>query len=198
MNESTDDFKENIKFIKQKKQQSLLSKYFANNFQNKTKLNTKTSLISNQLDELSQSPLDDVKIKSKTISFANLNHSIDICDKDKSFNDLIKSEEYTCPLCHINLSGFIEHDREKHVNKCLDNSINDKILTKTSSFFENDKPEAKNNVDTSNESKIGNKIIKYQNQLTLKDVIPNCPICGKILHSLNVISLINIFTINKF
>lgn len=199
MNESTDDFKENIKLIKQKKQQSLLSKYFSSN----SKCQTTNSELSrtNQYDENSFSihlPITNNqnnslnnKPKSKMISFSNLNHSIEIDKKEtycESLNENYNLKENTCPLCNLDLNTFDEFGKEKHVNNCLDN-LSNKIAT-SSETFEPDLSETKNIIKYKTNSE--NKIIKCDNELVPKDIIPNCPICGKTLHSLNVIFYINI------
>jgi hypothetical protein len=116
-------------------------------------------------------------------------------ENSKNVPDL---DEYKCPLCCTDLNVFNEFDKEKHVNECLDNSLNYEIMQKPTEIFETEKLEKKNVIENSNfSSNSANNIIKLQNQLILKDIIPNCPICGKILHSLNVYnSIIFLYLIN--
>ena len=100
-------------------------------------------------------------------------------------------------MCSTDLTNEGEQNRQKHVNECLDKFSKKKPSVEEAS--ETKKPEPV--INTNNKQIDETKTAKENVDKKLCDVIrnegiPNCPICGKILHTLNVCILINQISIN--
>jgi hypothetical protein len=93
-----------------------------------------------------------------------------------------KEETFKCPICLSNLSGFGEHERHEHVNRCLDKSACNEETSKQK-IGEKPEPQPCANDDQSSSSSCSD--VKSLKSL-LESAVPNCPICGKVLHSLSV------------
>jgi uncharacterized C2H2 Zn-finger protein len=189
MDDSVDEFRENAKIIKENKSKlSQISKYLV------------------PIDPFSQPPppLQPQKEKSTSsskLSFFNLNQSnyISIDKQQKSKKNTKKSsskyftkstinkeeeiktleESFNCPVCNHILDSSNQTDREKHVNKCLD----ERFSSKASSSLKKEDPSPPNIDDTQK-----TKRQSIHNEYLAENSILNCPICGKTLHSQTVCS----------
>ncbi|RNA04069.1 Structure-specific endonuclease subunit SLX4, partial [Brachionus plicatilis] len=139
---------------------------------------------------------------SSKLSFHKLDESVQIpktqeLKKHKSFNDskadiskyFSKNDELKCPVCSHNLTKLEEPERDKHVNSCLDRKdylsfeykpVN-KYRKKENEELEKVKPSAQT-ASTSDPNEMQKKL----SESLLKDAVPNCPICGKVLHNFNI------------
>ena len=102
---------------------------------------------------------------------------------------------FTCPICCLDLTKSSDIERQSHVNQCLDKGYSSKPK-KFGSKSEEDFKEPK--VPSTKETKVSVKSepkepkepkVADQSkplEVTINDLIANCPICGKVLHSLNV------------
>lgn len=95
---------------------------------------------------------------------------------------------------------MVEADREKHVNQCLDKDYSSFKFKPTNKFkrtnSEADEAEKVEKVEKSQDEPRSSKDEeipqndeskqKKMSESLLKDAVPNCPICGKVLHTFNV------------
>lgn len=188
MDETFDEFRENFKQIKEKRHkqhQAQISKFLT---PSQLKTDTTTSLTNEASSKLSFKNLDDTFEIPKTQELK----------KQKSFSDskadiskyFSKNDQFNCPVCSNNLSKLAEADRDKHVNQCLDRkSYLNYEYKPVNKFKRNEKEETGEekeseceNLSTSNPNETQKKL----SESLLKDAVPNCPICGKVLHNFNV------------
>nr|QNH68109.1 structure-specific endonuclease subunit SLX4 [Brachionus koreanus] len=156
----------------------------------------------------SQSNNDDSTKNSTTgtcskLSFKNLDQTVDIpksqeFKRQKSLNDsksdiskyFSKNDQLNCPVCSYNLSKLVETEREKHVNQCLDRKSYLSYEYKPANKFKrNESKESAEPKECVNQNKLKsspNETQQKQNESLLKDAVPNCPICGKVLHNFNI------------
>lgn len=140
MDESIDDFQENFKLIKEKKQklaQIQISKYLSPSQPNRTEPTTSTSQTNQEpkstkpsLSKLNSSiqktsssnKKQDPKATKSTISkyFASSSSQLSTSSDFSAQAEAPKPEAFSCPLCSTNLTSLNEADRQKHVNQCLD------------------------------------------------------------------------------
>ncbi len=151
-----------------------------------------------KLNELNNSPSQTNEIKKKTtnkLNFFKLNSSSFLDDSTQMDIDADKSENtpFNCPICAADLSTVEKAQRQIHVNQCLDQgySSKPKSFKKSKSdltCFENKKTSttAAAPPTTTIPPVVEEEKQKKFTELMLKDAVPNCPICGKVFHSLNV------------
>jgi hypothetical protein len=156
----------------------------------KSKLKTSKSTISNYF----VSPKEPI---SKQISSSNLLTSTKI-----------STDVFKCPLCSTNLTNLGEAERQKHVNECLDKDFSNKS-SKNKFKLKDDTTNSNEKIVETNEgtsedlekesSHMSTKVDilsqnaeerqKRLNENLLRDAVPNCPICGKVLLNMNVFIL---------
>jgi hypothetical protein len=205
LDESTDDFKENLKIIKE----------------NKLKLtNINKYLVKTVLDDSTTTCVTETTSETKKLQFSklreissqNVSNTNDISkyflssqktDVDKDNVD--KAVKFNCPLCSQDLAKLKEDDRQVHVNKCLDQFSRgnvetnkqtkkvEKIAKKNVSELVSDKDEwdtrvcqeqQVTNLELTKEELERNNKKFIEN--VLSEAVLNCPICGKLLQTLNV------------
>ena len=114
------------------------------------------------------------------------------------------NSSFKCPLCSIDLTKLGEPERQKHVNECLDKdfsnkSSKNKFKLKDDAAEKGDgaTKEADASVASTSNSTLTPKAStildenaeerqKRLNENLLRDAVPNCPICGKVLQNMNV------------
>ena len=153
-----------------------------------------------KLNELNNSPSQTNEIKKKTtnkLNFFKLNSSSFLDDSTQMDIDAEKNENtpFNCPICAADLSTVEKAQRQIHVNQCLDQgySSKPKSFKKSKSdltCFENKKTSTTAAAPPPPTALIPSVIEEEKQkkftELLLKDAVPNCPICGKVFHSLNV------------
>ena len=163
----------------------------------KSKLKTSKSTISNYF----VSPKEPI---SKQISSSNLLSSTKTCTTDV----------FKCPLCSTNLTSLGEAERQKHVNECLDKdfsnkSSKNKFKLKDDATNSNEKIVETNEATSKDLEKVSSSKVdissqnaeerqKRLNENLLRDAVPNCPICGKVLQNMNVFILDIYFYLASF
>ena len=160
------------------------------------------------LSKLNETVQDKAPVKSKsklktsksTISnyFSTSNEEATSLPKSGSQQE---KSTFNCPLCSVNLTVLSESDRQKHVNQCLDQDfssksnknkfkLNDDKTPPKPQSTENDKQveslpcTSKKEPVESNEEALERQ--KRLNENLLRDAVPNCPICGKVLQTMIV------------
>jgi len=152
-----------------------------------SKLKTSKSTISNYF--VSPKDVSAATVSSRPQSSSNLTTS--------------PNSSFKCPLCSIDLTKLGEPERQKHVNECLDKDFSNKssknkfklkddAATKETDSLVSDAlvastsnstltPKASTTLDENAEERQ-----KRLNENLLRDAVPNCPICGKVLQNMNV------------
>ena len=167
-----------------------------------------------KLNDLNNSPTQTNEIKKKTtnkLNFFKLNSSSLLDDSTQMEIDAEKIENtpFNCPICAADLSTVEKAQRQIHVNQCLDQgySSKPKSFKKSKSdltCFENKKttttataaPPPPPQLTATATPVIEEEKQKKFTELMLKDAVPNCPICGKVFHSLNVFYFLFYFSFN--
>ncbi|CAF0958041.1 unnamed protein product [Brachionus calyciflorus] len=219
MDETFDEFRENFKILKEKRQhqqQAQISKFLSPLPRNNSLSQSSDSGSFSSSNESSNSK----------ISLHKLSESIDIpktqiIKKQKSASDSKtdiskyfkkpenETEDFKCPICSKELGKLNESERDKHVNQCLDRKdyLNfeykptNKFKRGNSEETENspekinskktkaeEAPKTSKQVDSTPEQSSIDHEEKHKklNESLLKDAVPNCPICGKVLHNFNI------------
>lgn len=167
----------------------------------------------NKLNELSSQPKSSKKQskftkKSFKLNFLKLNDSksLDesiICgdeidknskflqNKNKSSDNQKESLElestkscspFNCPICSIDLT--YDDNRQSHVNQCLDKGFS-KNAKKKKHQPKSDDIQSKNILEVDKLKCDSLEKEKKFTQLMIEDAVPNCPICGKVFHTIN-------------
>ena len=209
LDESIDDFQQNFKLIKENKLKiANISKYLV------PKTTTTTTTESTTSSSL---PSTSAKVKNKKSSTGKISKYFSTSNNEspKTTESIIKSSKqetveienkstvnsFPCPLCKLDLTNEEEQTRQLHVNKCLDK------FSKTSNKISNENnekeeapPVVKKPIEKEFSEEEKAKILaskenadKKLSDLIRNEGIPNCPICGKITHTLNVCILNRIF-----
>jgi hypothetical protein len=164
-----------------------------------TKLKTSKSTISNYF------------VSPKEVSAAT-------ASKPLSSSSILTNNSFKCPLCTIDLTKLGESERQKHVNECLDKDFSNKSSKNKFKLKDDDAtkrdevklayevasasnstltPKASTSLDGSikvdNNNENAEERQKRLNENLLRDAVPNCPICGKVLQNMNVFILYFLF-----
>ena len=162
----------------------------------KSKLKSSKSALSNYFRSPSETVLSAVEATTSKKS----------SEKEEKSNEAFK-----CPLCSSDLAKFGESERQQHVNKCLDRDFSNK--SSKNKFKHNETPRqdepstavnskvaeastVDNHLETSQKSESSENAEQRQKRLNenlLRDAVPNCPICGKVLHTMIVFILLLFF-----
>lgn len=213
MDESLDEFQENFKQLKEKKLKlAQISKFLSPKPPPDPTPIIKPASSSSSTSSSSSSSIS----KPKKPSNGKLNDSkiskyfVKKPDQSKS-----EKESFQCPICSSDLTSQSETDRQLHVNSCLDKGFNmqksknkfvrhptepsisssslsveakkqplvkeEPALPQASTENKPDPEKQPSQLDVSIEEKM-----KKYNENLLSTAVPNCPICGKVLHSLSV------------
>lgn len=188
MDETFDEFRENFKKIKEKRQnqhQAQISKFLTPSQPSRSS----TASLNNET--------------SSKLSFEKLDESIEIpktqeLKKHKSLNDsksdiskyFSKNENLKCPVCSFNLIKLLESERDKHVNQCLDRKSYLNFEYKpTNKFRQNENEDLDQKIQSIDDTAGKTAFKETQKKISeslLKEAVPNCPICGRVLHNFNV------------
>lgn len=189
MDETFDEFRENFKKIKEKRQ-------------NQHQVQISKFLTPSQPPRSSTVFLNN-EIQNSKLSFQKLDESIEIpktqdLKKHKSLSDsksdiskyFPKNEDLKCPVCSLKLSKLLESERDKHVNQCLDRKgyLNFEYKP-TNKFKQKEDEDSSEKVKSTHETPNSTDLKETQKKLSeslLKEAVPNCPICGRVLHNFNV------------
>ncbi len=98
-------------------------------------------------------------------------------EKDGKLAD--KQDPFFCPICSVDLTN--DQDRQTHVNQCLDKGFSSKAAKKPPKPKPEPKPKSVEEEKVEEE-----RVAKKVPELSIEDAVPNCPICGKVLMTLNV------------
>lgn len=100
--------------------------------------------------------------------------------------------KFACPLCSFDLTSYGDSERQLHVNKCLDKgfSSNSKAKEETRSKIE----PAKVLIDSPPPPPVAAASSETTIESMLKEMVPNCPICGKVLNSFSVCCTLFVFS----
>lgn len=101
-------------------------------------------------------------------------------DNTKQESSNSNRSPFSCPICSIDLT--YDDNRQAHVNQCLDKGFSSKNPPKPRKIKETGKSiesqPAKAAIEPAEPAKIP--------ELRIEDAVPNCPICGKVFHTINV------------
>ena len=101
-------------------------------------------------------------------------------DNTKQESSNSNRSPFSCPICSTDLT--YDDNRQAHVNQCLDKGFSSKDPPKPRKIKETGKSvesqPAKAAIEPAEPAKIP--------ELRIEDAVPNCPICGKVFHTINV------------
>ena len=178
---------------------------------NANKLKAKPSLC-----KFNETVKDSAHVKSKSklkSSKSTISNYFSVPSNETASKSVSQPAELTtfkCPLCALNLTSKSESERQTHVNQCLDQDFSSKpaknkfklneklveplpVAEKTVESMPCTSSSIKQHVEevsvkeTSVISEDAEERQKRLNQNLLRDAVPNCPICGKILQTLIVL-----------
>lgn len=191
LDDSTDDFKENFKLLKNtsdhqsKLKLSNINKYLVpfnecsqTQQQQQQQKETKEQKGTKKRKQNSKKEISKYFTTSQSQQNKEEKVNEDLINKvNENEGDIFK-----CPICSIELKNNNETLRQVHVNECLDKFSKPKKLQEQQQKSIGSACKSPKPIDNSLKAKIDEKFIEKMR----KEGIPNCPICGKIFHTINV------------